>query len=170
MNTTINSIQAMKVSNVKFADYNGQDNLYFEVDVNIHEMLKSTPVYQNSKVLEEGTKREGTLWVKIFECGLATFGFTMEADPLHGNRRYTWSSNADCINREFNLIGTPYELARYGAGVREAGDTGCYWAAELTKALALEIGEDNIDKLHWGIEQYRLTIDTTAPYVDGRNK
>ena len=39
----------MKVSNVKFADYNGQDNLYFEVDANINEMLKSTPVYQNSR-------------------------------------------------------------------------------------------------------------------------
>jgi len=160
----------MKVSNVKFADYNGQDNLYFEVDVNIHEMLKSTPVYNNSKVLYEGTKDEGTLWVKIFDCGLATFGFTQKSDPLHGNEEYTWSSNAVCINREFNLIGTPYELARYGAGVKEAGEVGCYRAAELTKALALEIGEENADKLHWGIEQYRLTVDTSAPYVDGRER
>lgn len=160
----------MKLSNVKFADYNGQDNLYFEVDVNINEMLKSTPVYQNSKVLYEGTKDEGILWVKVFDGGLATFGFTMNADPMHGNQKYTWSSNADCINREFSLLGTSYELARYGAGVKEAGSMGCYWAAQLTKALALEIGENNIDKLHWGIEQYRLTVDTTAPYVDGRMK
>ena len=29
----------MRVLNVKFADYNGQDNLYFEVDVNLKEML-----------------------------------------------------------------------------------------------------------------------------------
>jgi hypothetical protein len=160
----------MKVSNVKFADYNGQDNLYFDVDVNLNEMLKSTPVYNNSKVLEEGTKNEGTLWVKIFDGGIATFGFTQKADPRHGNKEYTWSSNADCINKEFKLIGTPYELARYGAGVKEAGSTGCYWAAQLTKALALEIGEENTDKLHWGIEQYRLTVDTSAPYVDGRIK
>ena len=32
----------MKVSNVKFADYNGQDNLYFDVDVNLNEMLKGS--------------------------------------------------------------------------------------------------------------------------------
>lgn len=160
----------MKVTNVKFADYNGQDNLYFEVDVNINEMLKSTPVYNNSKVFYEGTKDEGTLWVKIFDGGLATFGFTMNADPMHDNQRYIWSSNADAINKAFELVGTPYELARYGAGVKEAGSNGCYWAAELTKALALKIGKENVDKLHWGIEQYRLTIDTTAPYVDGRDK
>lgn len=160
----------MKISNVKFADYNGQDNLYFEVTENINEMLKGTPVYNNSKVLYEGTKDEGTLWVKIFNEGLATFGFTQKSDPLHGNKEYTWSSNADYINKEFGLIGTPYELARYGAGVKEAGESGCYWAAQLTRALALEIGENNTNKLHWGIEQYRLTIDTTAPYVDGRMK
>ena len=160
----------LEIKNVEFADYNGQDNLYFEVAENINEMLKSSPVYQNSKVLYGGTKNEGTLWVKIFDGGIATFGFTMNADPLHGNERYTWSSNADCINKEFGLIGTPYELARYGAGVREDGSTGCYWAAQLTKALALEIGENNTDKLHWGIEQYRLTVDTSAPYVDGRIK
>lgn len=160
----------MKVLNVKFADYNGQDNLYFEVDVNLNEMLKSTPVYQNSKVLYEGTKNEGTLWVKIFDGGLATFGFTQKTDPLHGNKEYTWSSNTECVNREFGLIGTPYELARYGAGIREVGKPSCYWGGQLTKALALEIGENNTDKLHWGIEQYRLTVDSTAPYVDGRIK
>ena len=160
----------LEIKNVRFADYNGQDNLYFEVTENINEMLKGTPVYNNSKVLYEGTKDEGTLWVKIFNGGLATFGFTQKSDPLHGNKEYTWSSNADCINKEFGLIGTPYELARYGAGVKEAGESGCYWAAQLTRALALEIGENNMDKLHWGIEQYRLTVDTTAPYVDGRMK
>jgi hypothetical protein len=160
----------LEVKNVVFKNYNGQDNLYFEVAENLNEMLKGTPVYNNSKVLEEGTKNEGTLWVKIFDGGIATFGFTQKADPLHDNKEYTWSSNADCINKEFKLIGTPYELARYGAGVKEADSTGCYWAAQLTKALALEIGENNTDKLHWGIEQYRLTVDTTAPYVDGRIK
>lgn len=158
----------MKVSNVKFADLNGQDNLYFEVDVNLNEMLKSSPVYNNSKVLYEGTKDEGTLWVKIFDCGLATFGFTQKADPLHGNKEYTWSSNTDCINKEFSLIGTPYELARYGAGVKEANSTGCYWAGEITKALALRIGEENTDKLHWGLDAWKQTVDTSAPYFDGR--
>jgi hypothetical protein len=160
----------LEAKNVVFKNYNGQDNLYFEVDVNLNELLKSTPVYNNSKVFYKGTKDEGTLWVKIFEGGIATFGFTMKADPRHGNKEYTWSSNADCINKEFELIGTPYELARYGAGVKEADSSGCYWAAELTKALALEIGEENADKLHWGIEQYRLTVDTSAPYVDGRER
>jgi hypothetical protein len=163
-------MKKLEIENVVFRNYNGQDNLYFEVTENIREMLKGTPVYTNSKVLNEGTRNEGTLWVKIFDGGLATFGFTMNADPLHGNQKYTWSSNADCINTEFNLVGTPYELARYGAGVKKAGESGCYWAAQLTKALALEIGENNIDKLHWGIEQYRLTVDTSAPYVDGRIK
>lgn len=89
---------------------------------------------------------------------------------MHGNKPYTWSSNASCINKEFKLIGTPYELAKYGAGIKEASKDGCYWAGEITKTLALKIGEDNADKLHWGIEQYRLTVDTSAPYIDGRDK
>lgn len=160
----------MKTLNVSFHDYNGQDNLYFDVDIDLSALLKTTPIYENKKLIDEGTTHEGTLWVKIWDCGIAQFGFTQKRDPLHDNEEYTWSSNASCINREFNLIGTPYELARYGAGVREAGSTGCYWAAELTKALALKIGEEYKDLLHWGIEQYRLTVDTSAPYVDGRRK
>lgn len=160
----------MKVSNVKFADYNGQDNLYFEVDMNLNKMLKSTPVYSNFKTFDEDTEYERTLWVKIFKEGLATFGLTLMKDPLHNNEVYTWSSNARCINEEFGLIGTPYELAKYGAGVKEEGHSGCYWAAQLTKALALKIGEEYKDLLHWGIEQYRLTVDTSAPDIDGRMK
>ena len=161
----------MEITNVRFADYNGQDNLYFDVEKDLRKMVKEEiPMYSTKKVLYKDTKNEGTLWVNIWKCGIATFGFTMKADPTHGNKAYTWSSNADAINTEFNLVGTPFELARYGAGIKEAGDNGCYWAGELTKALALKIGEENADKLHWGIEQYRLTVDTTAPYVDGRIK
>ena len=160
----------LKVFNVHFANYNGQDNLYFDVEVNLHELLKSEPAYQNEMILEEGTTHEGRLWVKIWSCGIANFGFTQFKDPHHGNTEYTWSSNADCINANFHLVGTEWELARYGAGIKEVGDRGCYWAGELTKALALKLGEENKDKLHWGIEQWRLTIDTTAPYVDGRER
>ena len=160
----------MKISNVRFADYNGQDNLYFDVDINLRELMKESPMYENCKILYEGTKDEGKLWVKIWKCGIARFGFTKKSDPLHGNEEYTWSSNATCINEEFNLLGTPLELSRYGAGIKEEKDNGCYWAGEILKSLALKIGEDNEDKLHWGLEQWRLTIDTTAPYVDGRDK
>lgn len=160
----------MKISNVRFADYNGQDNLYFDVDINLREMLKETPVYENSKLFNEKTSKEGTLWVKIYKCGIAIFGYTQKVDPLHNNKEYTWSSNATCINEEFNLLGTPLELARYGAGIKEEGSTGCYWAGQILKSLALKIGEDNEDKLHWGLEQWRLIIDTTAPYIDGRDR
>lgn len=160
----------MKVSNVMFADYNGQDNLYFDVNINLRELMKESPMYENSKIMYEGAKGEGKLWVKIWKCGIAHFGFTQKSDPLHGNEEYTWSSNTTCINEEFNLLGTPLELARYGAGIKEEGTNGCYWAGQILKSLALKIGEDNEDKLHWGLEQWRLTIDTTAPYVDGREK
>ena len=157
----------LHIENVVFQNYNGLDNLYFDCE-NLLGILKGTPIYSNSKVLYKGTSDEGILWVKIFEEGLAKFGFTMKADPLHGNQEYTWSSNATCINKEFGLIGTPYELAKYGAGAKEIGSNSCYFAIELTKALALELGENNVDKLHWGIEQYRQTVDTTAPYICGR--
>lgn len=155
------------IENVVFHNYNGQDNLYFECE-NLLGILKGTPIYSNSKVLYKGNSDEGILWVKIFEEGLAKFGLTMKADSLHGNQEYTWSSNAACINKEFGLIGTSYELARYGAGAKEIGSNSCYYAIELTKAFALELGENNADKLHWGIEQYRQTVDTTAPYVCGK--
>ena len=146
----------LTIKNVVFKNYNGQDNLYFDVVEDIFKMMKeNSPIYQNEKIIDGNT-----LWVKIYDGGIATFGYTMEHDPLHGNSRYTWSSNASCINREFNLIGTPYELARYGAGIRVFGSSSCYWAGELTKALALEIGEQNKSKLFWGIEKYKNDIDT----------
>ena len=158
------------ISNVIFRNYNGQDNLYFDVEMDLGALMKSKPMYHNEKILYEGTRNAGKLFVDIWKCGFARFGFTQFADPMHGNEEYTWSSNSDCVNREFNLIGTPMELARYGAGVRESRDEGCYFAIELTRSLALEIGENNKDKLHWGIEQYRLTIDSSAPYIAGRRE
>lgn len=159
----------MKVTDVHFANYNGQDNLYFSVEMDLRKLMSSKPDYQNEMLLGEGTGA-GKLWVKIWNCGIARFGFTQFRDPLHDNAEYTWSSNADCINTNFHLVGTEWELSRYGAGIKEVGDRGCYWAGELTKALALKLGEENKDKLHWGIEQWRLTIDTSAPYVDGRDR
>lgn len=142
----------MKISDVQFRDYNNQDNLYFSVE-NLDQILKSTPIYSNQKELDGGT-----LWVKIYKGGIAIFGYTLEHDPLHGNQKYTWSSNSSCINREFNLYGTPYQLAEYGAGIKEASkDGGCYWAGEITTELALSIAEANQEKLHYGLEKFKKT-------------
>ena len=160
-------MENLKVSNVRFANYNGQDNLYFDVEISLSELINSEPSYQNEMILGEGVE-QGKLWVKIWSCGIARFGFTQFVDPLHGNREYTWSSNADCINTNFHLVGTKWELARYGAGIKER-DSGCYWGGEITKELALKIGEDNADKLHWGLDAWKQTIDTNAPYFDGRD-
>lgn len=155
------------VHNVVFRNYNEQDNLYFEVEEDLSNLIYNVkPEFSAEKNIEN----EGRLWVKIWSNGLSRIGYTKFKDPLHGNKEYTWSSNADCINREFNLIGTKYELSKYGAGVKTVGDSGCYLAMEITKDLAWLIGERYQDSLHWGLEQWKLTIDTTAPYVDGRNK
>lgn len=153
----------MEIKNVIFRDYNQQDNLYFTIDKNISDILDTEPVYKNSKKFNEGTSEEATLWVRIFECGLAIFGYTVEHDRLHGNERYTWSSNPGAINTEFNLIDTPFELAKYGAGIRDS-DEGCYWAGNLTKDLALKIGQENKNLLNYSFEYYKDTIDTTKPY------
>lgn len=153
----------LTIKNVIFRDYNNQDNLYFEVEESFKDIFSEEPAYQNEKILGEETNR-GKLWVKIWSCGIARFGFTQFCDPIHDNREYTWSSNASCINDEFDLTNTPYKLARYGAGIKDSSG-GCYWAGELTEALALKIGEENVDLLQHGLDKYKQTIDTTAPWV-----
>ena len=157
------------IEEVHFANYNGQDNLYFTIEGTVSDILAEKPVYENRKVFQEKSGK-ATLWVKVYECGIATFGYTMECDPLHGDGRYTWSSNATAINDTFGLVGTPYELARYGAVIADDKYKHCYWAGELTKALALKLGEENANKLHWGLDAWKQTINTNAPYFDGRSK
>jgi len=142
----------MKILEVKFADINGYDNLYFTVD----KLSLTNPIYENKKEDEKGY-----YWVKIYSTGIAQFGYTMYSDPLHDNMKYTWSSNPSTINEVFNLIGTEYELAKYGAGIKNGQNEGtCYWAGELTKSLALQIGETYKDKLHYGIEAWKKIIST----------
>lgn len=148
----------LTIKNVRFTDINGIDNLYLTVEESLHDIWNSTPEYENTKIFDEGTSKEATLWVKIWDCGIARFGYTMKSDPLHGNSEYTWSSNTGCINGTFNLYNTKYELARYGCGIKEDTDKGCYYAGELTKALALLIAQNNESKLHYGIEKYKETI------------
>lgn len=168
------------IKEIHFANFNGQDNLRFTIEGTVSDILAEKPVYENCKVFQEElnvrlTDRQlksgkATLWVKIYECGIANFGYTVECDPLHHNERYTWSSNAGAINDAFNLVGTPYELARYGAGIADSKYEYCYWAGQLTKALALKLGEENTDKLHWGLDAWKQTIDTSVPYFDGGDK
>lgn len=148
------------IKDVTYKNINRQDNLYFTVENSLEEIFNSTPEYENFIVFNEGTSQEATLWVKIWNCGLARFGYTMKSDPLHGNREYTWSSNEECINKEFDLYDTKYELAAYGCCIKENTDRGCYFVCGLTKTLALEIAQDNEDKLHYGFATYIDTIDS----------
>lgn len=156
------------IKEVKFADYNGQDNLYFEIAENISKIMKEEqPLYSAEKEFEDGK-----FIVNIWKCGIAKFGFLQTCDPIHGNAPYMWSSNACAINDAFSLYNTPLELARYGAGLRypnDVGYVGSYWAAELTKELAEKIGRENEELLNYGLDAWLQTIDCRQPYFNGRD-
>lgn len=149
----------MNITNVHYCIFNGKDDLYFDVDVSIKELLNTAPVFEASKEAYVGEPEEGTFFCKIWACGLATFGFRQKHDPLHGNHEYIWSSNTTTINEEFNLFDTSLELARYGCGVRDNAD-GCVHGLQLTVALAMQLAKANVDKLNFGLEAYKDTVNS----------
>jgi hypothetical protein len=58
----------------------------------------------------------------------------------------------------FNLWGTKYQIARYGAGIADTTEDDGYWAGNITTELAMKIATENQDKLHYGLEEYKKTI------------
>lgn len=85
------------VTNIRYIDINQHDELEITVDVFSKDIL-----YENEKWLSNNERA----FVKIFSDGFVTFGLEVQHDPMHGNKKYVWSSNADFINRCFDLLNT----------------------------------------------------------------
>lgn len=132
----------MKILEFKSSDYNQMDNIYLTVE---EDQMHDQIVFDSKK-----EDLEGYFFVTIRKNGLATFGRFLYKDPMHNNAPYTWSSNAEAINKIFELNGTPLQLARYDIGVR--GDSRCYDSFHCTLAKLTEILTDHSDKLHYPLE------------------
>ena len=56
---------------------------------------------------------DGFFYCIVFPSGLALYGYTKYADPMHNNERYTWSSRPSVINEIFGL-----DLNKHDIGLR----------------------------------------------------
>lgn len=139
-----NMFQNMKISDIKFYDINGYDNMYITIDVS------KEIVFEKEKWLS-GNER---LWVKIFKDGTACYGLEMQKDPMHGNQKYTWSSRAEVIN-DYLELDDKYRLARYDISIKDSKDQGCYFSRSIVLHTALELAKKYEDKLHYGYEQFK---------------
>ena len=127
---------------IKFIDINQHDELEITVDVFSKEVL-----YENEKWLSDNERA----FIKIFSDGLVDFGLEVQKDPMHNNKKYVWSSNADFINRCFDLLNTPQELAAWHVGAREeCSKYSCFFARNILLSKALSYAADNSGKLHYG--------------------
>lgn len=133
-------------TNLRYIDINQHDELEITVDVFSKEVL-----YENEKWLSSNERA----FIKIFSDGFVDFGLELQKDPMHNNKKYTWSSNADFINRCFGLLDTPFELATWHIGAKEkCSKYSCFFARNILLSKAMEYAANNSDKLHYGLKVY----------------
>ena len=132
---------------IRFIDINQHDEMEITVDVFSKEIL-----YENEKWLSNNER----VFVKIFSDGFVTFGLEVQKDPMHGNQKYVWSSNADFINRCFGLLDTAFEIAAWHIAAREeCSRYGCFFARNMLLSVAYLHASNNQDKLHYGLEEFK---------------
>lgn len=134
------------IQEIKFVDLNQHDDVYLTVDKCSTEVIFSKEKWLNANE---------RLWVKIYADGLASYGLSMLADPLHDNRPYIWSSRAEVINQKL-LKGTQYELITSDIGVQELeGRYSCYFSRGICASVIIPLVEMYADKLHYGLEEFK---------------
>ena len=131
---------------IHYIDINQHDELEITVDVFSKEVL-----YENEKWLSNNERA----FVKIFSDGFVDFGIEVQEDPRHNNQKYVWSSNADFINRCFNLLKTPWEIAAWHVAAREeCSRYSCFFARNMLLLVAYLYAFNNQDKLHYGLDGF----------------
>ena len=131
---------------IRYIDINQHDELEITVDVFSKEVL-----YENEKWLSNNERA----FVKIFSDGFVDFGLEVQEDPMHNNQKYVWSSNADFINRCFDLLNTPWEIASWHVAAREeCSRYSCFFGRNMLLSVAYLHAFNNQDKLHYGLDGF----------------
>ena len=128
---------------VRFENYNQMDNMYLVVSA-----LSQDVIYANEKKTDDGT-----FFVKIYADGFASYGLRVDRDPWHNNEPYTWSSNAECINKVFGLT-DELKLAKYDIGVMVDDNNSCYISRGILFEKACEIALEYQNLLHYGYMEF----------------
>ena len=131
------------IVNIKFYPLNGYDNLNLIVD-----RLSRKEVFKQEKWLNTRDK----MFVTIYDDGFATYGLYSHKDD--GIKDF-WSSCAHEVNKEFNLNGTPYQLAIHNIGLRELESPySCYFSCGILLEHMLKIGIANEESLKYGFDKF----------------
>ena len=128
--------------------------------INQHDEILLTLSQRSENIIFEGKSEnpEGFYYLKIYEDGIANFGYTVYNDTFHGGR-YTWSSNPASINKVFNLNGTDLELATWNHAYKLIG-SGCYCSCGIlasTATLIASAQDLNYDILKFLRDNCRVT-------------
>ncbi len=142
------------VKSLRYIDINQHDELEIVVDAFSKEVL-----YENEKWLSDNERA----FIKIFSDGFVDFGIELQRDPMHNDKKYTWSSNADFINRCFELLNTSFELATWHVGAREeCSRYSCFFGRNMLLTVAYTYASKNKSKLHYGLQKFKK--DNCARY------
>lgn len=134
-------------------------------DINQHDELLLTLAQSSGNLIFEGKSENpgGFYYLKIYDDGLANFGYTAYDDLFHGGR-YTWSSNPTCINDVFHLNGTNLELATWEHAYKLIGG-GCYCSCGMLASTAALIA--SAQDLNYGILKFlKDNCRVTEPLLD----
>lgn len=136
------------ITNIHFYPLNGYDNLHLTVD-----KMSKRVIFKKEKWLNDNER----LYCTIYDDGIALYGLEMQSDPAHGNQKYTWSSNAQAINRELELIGTSMQLATHNIGIKEMESPySCYFSCGYLLDNMMKIAIANEGDLKYGfLDFYR---------------
>lgn len=120
--------------------------------INQHDEILLTLSQRSENIIFEGKSEnpEGFYYLKIYEDGIANFGYTVYNDPFHGGR-YTWSSNPASINKVFHLNGTDLELATGNHAYKLIGN-GCYYSCGILASTVTLIA--SAQDLNYGILKF----------------
>jgi hypothetical protein len=120
--------------------------------INEHDELRLVLTKRSENIIFEGKSEdpEGFAYLKIYDDGLADYGYTVYNDSFHGGR-YTWSSNPTYINEVFHLNGTDLELAKLEHAYKMIGE-GCYYSCGMLASTAALIA--SAQDLNYGILKF----------------
>lgn len=140
----------MKILNVSFVDQAPRGFKHDELYLTILEDFKEL------KPIRYRAKKVGGFLFKCiwYEGGLAMFGALQFVDPLHGNRPYTWSSNASYINAILQLE-PEWQLAKWNCVVKSDNSRySCWFDMGLTKQFLLKTAKQHPEMLHYTLTEF----------------
>ena len=111
-------------------------DIHMDIEESVNALIHEEYEYYREEV------EDGFFYCKLFPSGLALYGYTKYADPLHNNERYTWSSRPSVINRIFGL-----DLNKLDIGLRTYNPKQyeCYYSVGIKRDVLEKMLQQAID-------------------------